>query len=408
MIEKIILKKSSVLDKMPAAEQLDYGEIALNYNAEHPFLSFKDSDGDIMPLNDYSQDIAYLYSHKLDAGVLDVINENSDNIKKKLNITDFNAFKSDNTKTINALDSNVSQNGSEIQNNTTAIATLNTTIEQKADKTDLDTKVNKTDIAQTTGTSETSVMSQKASTMAFAANTPSGDPLHNMYVEIGAIYNDTGKDIERVDQWGDTIMHKEGFWYLNGIGDLTNYDLLKCWIWGNCIRTNYKFSYSSHRFFMDCATNIHQNIKDTSQSYFYNLGGIYQSMEIVNKYFTTFSFNERNANTANNVVKNLLPYSMYSTGIIKYYGWIVVGSIGKYTFSASDGTECVGLVLTQNSYVNLPKLRAECIRQIIDAVRATDNITITLHPEAYERAIADTGVQAALANKTNVSLAKGE
>lgn len=129
MIEKIILKKSAVLDKMPTTEQLEYGEIALNYNAAHPFLSFKDSDGDIMPLNDYSQDIAYLYRHKLDAGVLDAINENTDAIKKKLNISDFNAFKADNTNTINVLDRNVSQNSSEIQevngvvqNHTDAIA----------------------------------------------------------------------------------------------------------------------------------------------------------------------------------------------------------------------------------------------------------------------------------------------
>lgn len=153
MIEKIILKKSSVLDKMPTAEQMEYGEIALNYNAEHPFLSFKDSNGDIMPLNDYSQDIAYLYSHKLDAGVLDTINENSDNIKKKLNITDFNAFKADNTKTINALDSNVSQNSSEIQEVNGIVQNHTTAIAQKVDKTD---------IAQSTGTSTTAVMSQKA------------------------------------------------------------------------------------------------------------------------------------------------------------------------------------------------------------------------------------------------------
>lgn len=176
MIEKIILKKSSVLDKMPTAEQLEYGEIALNYNAEHPFLSFKDSDGDIMALNDYSQDIAYLWSHKLDAGVLDVINENSDNIKKKLNISDFNTFKEDNTKTINVLDRNVSQNRNEIQqvngivqNHTTAITKNTDAIATKADKTELDTinanvgqKVSKTDIVQSTGNSTTSVMSQKA------------------------------------------------------------------------------------------------------------------------------------------------------------------------------------------------------------------------------------------------------
>lgn len=199
MIEKIILKKSAVLDKMPAAEQLDYGEIALNYNAAHPFLSFKDSDGDIMPLNDYSQDIAYLYSHKLDAGVLDTINENTDAIKKKLNITDFNAFKEDNTKTVSAFAIEVAK-----------------ALKTKAEKTELDAyaklkdaaqtilanklkaddlilegfslndqinvinnnisrnteyisnvehqKVNKSDIVQATGTSTTSVMSQKAVT----------------------------------------------------------------------------------------------------------------------------------------------------------------------------------------------------------------------------------------------------
>ena len=266
-------------------------------------------------------------------------------------------------------------------------------------------KVSKTDITQSTGTSETAVMSQKASTESFIANTPSGDPMHNLYVEVGAIYNDTGKDIERVDQWGDTIIHKDGCWYLNGLGDLTNYDLLKCWIWGNCIITNYDFSYSSRRSFMDTKTNIHQNIKD---DHTYRLSGSYKSLQIVNKAFTTFAFNEHDANTANNDVKKLNAYTMYSTSIIKYYGWIVVGDIEKNTFSQSDMTECIGLVLTQNAYINLPKLRADCIRQIIEAVRATDNITLTLHPEAYDRAIADDGVQTALANKPNVSLAKGE
>lgn len=262
------------------------------------------------------------------------------------------------------------------------------------------------EVVQSTGTSTTAVMSQKASTDSFIANTPSGDPMHNMYVEVGAIYNNTGKDIERVDQWGDTIIHQNGCWYLNGLGDLTNYDLLKCWIWGNCIRTQYYFKYNSPREFMNTKTNIQYNIHDDAQNSL--LGEDYKLLTITNKYFKTFAFNQKNANTANNIIKKLEPYSMYSTSIIKYYGWIVVGDIKKLTFSNYDKTECIGLVLTQNAYINLPKLRADCVRQIIDAVRVTSDITITLHPEAYERAIADTGVQTALANKTNVSLAKGE
>ena len=145
MIEKIILKKSAVLDKMPAAEQLDFGELAINYNAAHPFLSFKDSDGNITALNDYT-----------------------DAIKKKLNITDFNTFKADNTKTINALDRNVSQNAIEIQDVNGIVQNHTDAIAQKVDKTELatinanvDKKVSKTDITQSTGTSETAVMSQK-------------------------------------------------------------------------------------------------------------------------------------------------------------------------------------------------------------------------------------------------------
>ena len=146
MIEKIILKKSAVLDKMPAAEQLDFGELAINYNAAHPFLSFKDSDGNITALNDYT-----------------------DAIKKKLNITDFNTFKADNTKTIYALDRNVSQNAIEIQDVNGIVQNHTDAIAQKVDKTELatinanvDKKVSKTDITQSTGTSETAVMSQKA------------------------------------------------------------------------------------------------------------------------------------------------------------------------------------------------------------------------------------------------------
>lgn len=93
----------------------------------------------------------------------------SDAIKKKLNITDFNTFKADNTKTLNALDRNVSQNGSEIQEVNGIVQNHTDAIAQKADKTELatinakvDKKVSKTDIVQNTGQSTTSVMSQKA------------------------------------------------------------------------------------------------------------------------------------------------------------------------------------------------------------------------------------------------------
>lgn len=266
-------------------------------------------------------------------------------------------------------------------------------------------KVDKTDISQSTGTSETAVMSQRASTASFIANTPSGDPMHNMYVEVGAIYNDTGKNIERVDQWGDTIIHYAGYWYLNGLGNLTNADMNRCWIYGNCIFHGYNFYISGSRGY-NTQTNIPYISNGISP-----VSNVYIGAMISNWRFTTFSFNDIAFKDVSKVKNNALvinEYKFYNTGIIKYYGWIVCKDVRKLSFYNRDRTECIGLILTTNSYIDLPKLRADCIRQIIEAVRATGDITITLHPEAYERAIADEGVQMALANKTNVSLAKGE
>lgn len=259
------------------------------------------------------------------------------------------------------------------------------------------------DVVQSTGTSETAVMSQKASTDSFIANTPSGDPMHYMYAEVGAIYNDTGKDIERVDQWGDTIIHKDGCWYLNGLGNLTNADMSRCWVYGNCIYHGYNF-YISGSVWIRCKTNI-PYAKNSPP-----ISDIYKKLTICNCAFSTFSFNEVfDHKKAVNSPIIFNSFTFYGTiELLKFYGWIVVGKVIKNVFRADDKTECIGFILTDNAYINLRYLRADCIRQIIDAVRATGDITITLHPEAYERAIADEGVQMALANKTNVSLAKGE
>ena len=174
MIEKIILKKSAVLDKMPAAEQLDFGELAINYNAEHPFLSFKDSDGNITALNDYA-----------------------DAIKKKLNISDFNTFKEYITNGIEAFGMNMVEalktkaDKTELNAYAKLSDTEQTILANKLKADDLILKgfslnglidvinnninrntsyignldlqkVGKSDITQSTGTSETVVMSQKA------------------------------------------------------------------------------------------------------------------------------------------------------------------------------------------------------------------------------------------------------
>ena len=47
MSQKILNKRSSVFNKTPLPSQMEYGEIAINFNHENPFLSILDSKGEI-------------------------------------------------------------------------------------------------------------------------------------------------------------------------------------------------------------------------------------------------------------------------------------------------------------------------------------------------------------------------
>ncbi len=57
---KIQLKRSNVLEggvaKTPTAGQMEYGELAVNYNVDDPTLFIKDSDNNIIRITDSAND----------------------------------------------------------------------------------------------------------------------------------------------------------------------------------------------------------------------------------------------------------------------------------------------------------------------------------------------------------------
>ena len=242
------------------------------------------------------------------------------------------------------------------------------------------------EVVQSTGTSETAVMSQKASTMAFAANTPSGDPMHNMYVAVGAVWN------------GDT-----GFWEMNGINDLTNEDML--WVYKMSYvqplpvdRYEYTpYAYSS-RFIIKARTTS-TNFAKTS-----NIQGIMMPVFTWNGIIEIIQF-----------YKNALPKLHLSNYLalgycenLKEIRDTVIINNAHTSLDRDYNLVEVRFILESNVKIgDSPKLSIASVKYMIENA-SSSAITITLHPEAYERAIADAGVQAALANKTNVSLAKGE
>lgn len=258
--------------------------------------------------------------------------------------------------------------------------------EKQATDTLLDEKVNKSDIVQSTGTSTTAVMSQKASTMAFAANTPSGDPLHNMYLTLGAVWN------------GDT-----GFWEMNGLNDLTNEDML--WV--------YKMSY---------VQPLPVNRVDYAPfSYAYRLTNKarttktipFGSGPLIKLVMPTFTWNccieiiQFNKSDITQLDFGNSVSLAYCQNLKEIHDIVKINN--SYATMEQDYKLVeVRFILGSNVKIgDSPKLSIASVKYMIENA-SSSTITITLHPEAYERAIADAGVQAALSNKTNVSLAKGE
>lgn len=253
-------------------------------------------------------------------------------------------------------------------------------------------KVSKTDIVQSTGTSETAVMSQKASTASFIANTPSGDPAHFLYESAGAKWN------------ADT-----GLWTLGSYSDLTTEEIR--YAFAN--KVTYFGTNNGHGLYHDYKVRCIFPLR------IYGLG----SPVVVNRWFMHSKIREFHTNSMylrNNIqIEGRSDYGFSSKNLVKILSELYfsesVGEIAKKTLFSS--CEKLEYIRVNNTFFGLylndsPLLSKESVMSVINGSYSGYTITHTLHPDVYAKCV-DGGewsaeIQTALANKTNVSLAKGE
>ena len=75
-IGAVLHKKSAVSGKTPTAAQLEYGEIAVNYNADTPFVSFKNSEDSIVKIVPADNVTALTVDNANQQIILDKVNAN--------------------------------------------------------------------------------------------------------------------------------------------------------------------------------------------------------------------------------------------------------------------------------------------------------------------------------------------
>lgn len=251
----------------------------------------------------------------------------------------------------------------------------------------------------------------------FMAATPSGDPQHYAFMAIGAKYNATANDSSVAAPWAaladdaadKVVIHKAGHWLLNGVGDLTNRDMRHILAKGaaipgvvysmanaisdyynkdknpgaNAVRTNYCFAGTT-------------NFTVEMGAFFNN-----QVIEVI-------ELSARPNGAQGSILTKTMYFARLATNLRHIVGICIPNDTNADAFTGSPLIKTIDVrELKYNiNFKDQPLLTNASILNMINKEMATNAIVITLHADAYARAMANTNIQSALAAHPNVSLAK--
>ena len=215
--------------------------------------------------------------------------------------------------------------------------------------------------------------------------TPSGDPNHYMYEKCGAVWN------------GDTE-----YWELNGLTDMTNEDMrdsyLGCNMYSDILLAPAK--YMNKLFRTNILGNITMSATLPANSAQQTFRGN-SELEILN-----FNFKISGSETPLYIF-NSMDYCFYRCNALRS----ILGSIKCTNASFTEafrGCELLTNIKLLNvskdiSFADSPYLSKESLLYLINNA-GTSTFTITLHADTYAWASVDEDIQAALAEKTNITL----
>ena len=232
----------------------------------------------------------------------------------------------------------------------------------------------------------------------------------DLYVAAGALFNDSEETIMRQSPWGTQVAHLPGYFYLNGLGDIS-YEEMKA-----IYRRSGDFgwrsrAYRSHEF--NCfreeghTLELNNSIRTvfptvlSEQSIDSNIhftaGGHIEVLPLCNSIDGTYK------------ITGYMSETFYSTHVIKAVIGILDCSRGFDTLGWFSNTAYMEWMkfkgIKQNIHFLCKRFSLECLLyNIKNAANGATDITISLHKEVYRKAVADAEIQAALAANGHIQL----
>lgn len=197
-------------------------------------------------------------------------------------------------------------------------------------------------------------------------------------------------NIDLFEGAGATFNATTGYFELNGLTDLSYTEIMSIY--------QHKAFFSASELYINCA-NIRTVFK-------------YSGRAVINNYNSMFEM----CTGIEIIVANEYPYypntstyhMFYNCSKLKFIGNIIYNSTNlsnAFTGCYSLERVSIHLLKVNLSLSDSPRLSVTSVKEMITKATNTNAITITLHATAYARAIADSGVQAALEAHPTITLA---
>lgn len=226
----------------------------------------------------------------------------------------------------------------------------------------------------------------------------------DIFAQMGAEFNDSETSRQKIMPWGETIEHKAGYFYYNGIGDLSYAEMLDIYnapkphisSYGNiydneskCARYNARtFAYNDK---LTEATTMFCKIGDARYLFSNSPCEIIRLHENINNVISgtllswIFSYSQKIRVIANPFDVNGDSNALPNSGNLEY---------AKFKNVRQN------VIMDKSAKLSISSI----LYMIQNATNGTSNITIKLHKNAYDRAVADAEIQAALAANGHIQL----
>ena len=235
------------------------------------------------------------------------------------------------------------------------------------------------------------------------------NPLRPLFIAAGAEYNDSGSDKTKTAPWGEQVTHKAAHYYLNGLGDITEEQMIEIYDMKDTLN-NIRASSDAQRWFQnnmcECRTFFPMKYATRRTEFYFIKNGystFHSSKAEALKWTTEMNFSFYGARISGECEAMFM--NMTNLRFIDNMDF----SQSPNLFNAFSGCSKlehfrIGNLKTNILFQDSAIVSKDSIKYIITKASPASAITITLHPDAYTRLANDTDIVAALQAQPLVTL----